>query len=151
MPIMMADKSKRYNQQTATSDEALFSCPNCGSTEQTAALALLEQLYYSHAELRATLRSACRQMLPLEKQGNRSLERSRKVLRRADRIHRMLSSPKELVDGLKPEELHAETPALVSGLDLNTVIDSRPLPDAKQTRSRLMRPHALRVIRFPGS
>lgn len=148
---MMVEKPKLYNQQEAAADEAPLSCPNCGSTGQTAILAMVEQLYYSHVELRAALRSACRQMLPLEKEGNKVLDGNRKVLRRADRIHRMLNSANELFDGLKPKELHAEPPALVSGLELNGVLDSRPRPTSKQTRSRLMRPHALRFIRFPGS
>lgn len=147
---MTVEKLKRYNQQTAAADEAPFSCPNCGSTGPTPVFAVVEQLYYSHVELRAALRSACRQMLPLEKQGNRSLDRSRKVLRRADRIYRMLNSPKELFDELKPKELDGEPPTLVSGLELK-VLDGQSRPTSKRTRSRLMRPHALRFIRPPGS
>jgi len=148
---MMLEKSKVYDPEEVAVEEVPFGCPNCGSTGQTPVLAVVEQLYYSHIELRAALRLACRQMLPLEKEGNRSLERSRKILKRADRIHNMLNSPNELFDGLKAKELQDEPPAMVSGLELNGVLDGQARPTSKRTRSRLMRPHALRVIRLPGS
>jgi hypothetical protein len=153
MLIMAKKPSKEYQpSHTAQSDEAMPHCPYCGTTNgEKSALALMEQLYRSHTELRATLRSACRQMLPFEKQSNTSLERVRKVLKRADNIQKMLRSPKDLVETLNSATLDREAPIPASGHALDDVLEEASTPKTRPRRNRLMRPHALRVLRFPRS
>ena len=54
---------------------------------------MMDQLFRSHTELCATLRLAGRQMLQFEQQADESLERIRKVLKRADNIRKALENP----------------------------------------------------------
>ena len=114
-------------------------------------LSLMDQLLRSHAELSSTLRLAGRQMLQFEKRGDESLERIRKVLRRADNVRKLLPGTDELPEALKnPDADHmvmaASTPASEYSPDQVANEEIRKT----QTKTRLSRPRSSRLIRFPG-
>jgi hypothetical protein len=84
-------------------------------SEEGASL-LIDQLFQSHAELCATLRFAGRQVLSSGNRDVGSLERIRKVLKRAEQIRQTLGEPDELpATLLKPNKDHAIEDAPATG------------------------------------
>ena len=127
--------------------EAAPPCPYCGTTRsEKFALSLMDQLYQSHAELSTALRLAGRQMLRFELQGHESLERIRKVLRRADNIREALESSEEpMLAGKHEFELKVNAPALVS----EQILSSGPIRKSPQRRKHPVGPQLQRIFRIP--
>jgi hypothetical protein len=127
--------------------EAAPPCPYCGTTHsEKFALSLVDQLYHSHAELSASLRLAGRQMLRFELQGHESLERIRKVLRRADNIREALDSSDEpRLAGKGQFELTVKAPTLVAEYVGEQVLSAGPI----RKRKHPVRPQLQRIFRIP--
>jgi len=152
----MGKKSSRRRSQSQVVTqpvEAQSLCPYCGTmNNESAALSLMDQLFLSHTELYATLRLAGRQILQSDKQSDGSLERIRKVLKRADNMRKALQSADELPETLKKmdeEELVVNAPETASEYGPDEVVNAGPAPKGVQKRTRLTRPRSLRIIRFP--
>ena len=126
-------------------------CPYCGTTHSAKyALSLMDQLFQSHAELSAVLRLAGRQMLRFEMQGHESLERIRKVLRRADNIREALESSDEPPLAEKTQfELKVNAPALVSEYGSEQILSSGPIRKSPQRRKAPIGPQLQRIFRIP--
>jgi hypothetical protein len=144
--------SKRRKQIRVVSQpvEAVPPCPCCGITPgEKFALSLMDQLYESHAELSAALRLAGRQMLRFELHGHESLEKIRKVLRRADNIREALESSDEALLAAKPQfELKVNAPTLVeySG---EQILSAGPIRKSTQRRKEPIGPQLQRIFRIP--
>ena len=94
---------RRQKQGRVEPGEALPFCPYCGTTDaEKAALSRMDRLLQLHTELCAALRLAGRQMLRFEKQEDESLQRLRKVLKRADNLHKALKGPDQLPEAGVP-------------------------------------------------
>jgi hypothetical protein len=132
-------------------EEALRQCLYRGATDaEKSALSLMDSLLHSHAELCATLRLAGRRLLSFEKPGDGSLESIRKVLKRADHLRKALNSPNELPETLNNgDELVADTSTSPSEHSDDSAVNDGPIRKSVQRRSRLVRPRAQRVLRFP--
>jgi hypothetical protein len=129
-------------------------CPYCGLVNQeSAAVSLMDQLSRSHFELCASLRLAGRQMLRFEKQDDESLERIRKVLKRADNIRGVLQRLDESGESPKAmdEDELADASSLASQYTTDQVVNEVAIRKSVQRKNRLTRPRSLRVIRFPTS
>lgn len=133
-----------------------LSCPYCGTTNNAkSVLALLDPLFRSQDELCAILRQVGRQMLRFEGQDDESLERMRKVLRRADNVRKALQSldelPVELTRTAQDElaELAVDLPGLASEPGSDQPIVDVPAHKSVQRRTRLIRPRSLCIIKFP--
>ncbi len=113
----------------------------------------MDQLFRSHTELCAALRLAGRQMLRLEQQGDGSLERIRKALKRADNVRKMLEIPDESRAAIKNlkniDEIVVEAPPSAAECSPDQGIENSPMRKNVQKRTRLTRPNSLRVVRFP--
>jgi hypothetical protein len=148
----MGKKSlKRRKQVVGPTRLAQAHCPYCGSiNSEKSALSLMDQLFRSHAELCATLRSAGRRLLQFEQQGDESLDSIRKVLRRAENVRKVMQSRGEMPDAPKDTEedkLVAETPLPDSNCSPDKVMNEVPV--GKSVRQKLPRQRSLRLIRFP--
>ena len=156
LPNMGMKPSKRRKPTRAVTEPraAAPRCPYCGITDsEKSALSLMDQLVRSHTELCAALRLTGRQMLRLEKQGDGSLERIRKVLKRADNVRKVLEIPDESREAAKNlkniDEVAVEVPTPASEYSPDQVVDNGSKRKSVQRRTRLTRPNALRVVRFP--
>ncbi len=131
--------------------EAAPPCPYCGTTRsEKFALSLMDQLFQSHAELSTALRLAGRQMLRFELQGHESLERIRKVLRRADNIREALESSDEpMLAGKHEFELKVNAPTLVSEYGSEQILSSGPIRKSPQRRKHPVGPQLQRIFRIP--
>jgi hypothetical protein len=150
----MGDKpSKRRKQSQVVTQpgEPLPRCPSCGITDsERSALSLMDQLFRSHVELCAALRSAGRQILRLENQDDQSLRKVRGVLKRADNIRRALIDPNDLPEALNNTyELVVDATTRVDENGIDQAKNDAPIRKSAQRRSRLIRPHSLRIVRFP--
>jgi hypothetical protein len=150
----MGDKpSKRRKQSRVVTrpDEPLPRCPSCGiTTSERSALSLMDQLFRSHVELCAALRSAGRQILRLENQDDQSLRKIRGVLKRADNIRRVLIGPNDFPEtASNTYELVVDATTPVDENSLDQAQNDAPIRKGVQRRSRLIRPHSLRIVRFP--
>lgn len=124
-------------------------CPYCGTHSDKFALSLMDQLFQSHAELSAVLRLAGRQMLRFEMQGHESLERIRKVLKRADNIRQVLESSDEPAQPGKPQyELRVNAPTQVSEYGSEQILTG-PIRKSPQRRKHPISPHPQRIFRIP--
>lgn len=86
-------------------------CPHCGTADHgQPAPFFIDQLLQSHTELSTALRLAGRKILRYEAEDDGSLEKIRKVLKRADHIRQGIREPAE------PEQI-AEATASVFGID----------------------------------
>jgi hypothetical protein len=150
----MGKKSSKRGKQSQAATQPLQAqphCPYCGTmNSEKTVLSLMDQLLRSHAELSSTLRLAGRQMLQFEKRGDESLERIRKVLRRADNVRKLLPGTDELPEALK----NAEADHLVMAAP-GPAAEYSPDQIANQARknqnkARLTRPRSSRIIRFPA-
>jgi hypothetical protein len=134
--------SKRRKQSVVVAQPPAEShlCPFCGiANREKSALSLMERFFQSHAELCVALRSAGRQLLRFEKQADQSLERIRRVLKRADTIRKALRIPNELPETLKSmDELSVVAPAPVSEYRAHA-----------QRKTRPSRPHPQPILKFP--
>lgn len=131
--VLQWGRQRRVNMQ---SPKDQFHCSQCGmvKTEESAHY-LIDQLFQSHAELCATLRSAGRQILRLEKEdeGPISLEKIRKVLKHADHIREMLGGPDHLpAAAIAPKSYGVEGPSVtsVSNHTSDQVVNEGPPPGA---------------------
>ncbi len=156
LPNMAKKPSKRRTPARAVIEphEAAPRCPYCGTTNsERSALSLMDQLFRSHTELCAALRLAGRQMLRLEQQGDGSLERIRKALKRADNVRKMLEIPDESRAAIKNlkniDEIVVEAPPSAAECSPDQGIENSPMRKNVQKRTRLTRPNSLRVVRFP--
>jgi hypothetical protein len=156
MLAIMGKKSSRRRSQgqvVTQPGEAQPHCPYCGRmNNERAALSLMDQLFLSHTELYATLRLAGRQILQSDKQSHGSLEKIRKVLKRADNMRKALQSADELPETLKKmdqDELAVNAPETASEYGPDKAVNGGPAPKNVQKRTRLARPRSLRIIRFP--
>ena len=112
----------------------------------------MDQLFRSHAELSAALRLAGRQILQFEQHGDESLERIRKVLRRAENVRKMLQSPNESPEGLKnveQDKLEADAPAPAPEHSPDKAVNEAPSRKSVQSRTHRARSLTLRIIKFP--
>lgn len=131
-------------------------CPHCLTLDsEQSALSLVDTLYRSQTELCATLRLVGRQLLQFEEQDDGLLDKVRDVLKRAENIQQTVRSESVLSDALIEPALYgsgleAETPIRVSAYSPAQVSGEGMMPKPGQRRSRLQRPHALRIIKFPG-
>ena len=115
-------------------------CPHCGATEaEKRALEILDGLARSQSELCTVLRLAARQLLQFVKDDDRSLERIRVVLKRAENIQRTisLSEPEKDLD-----ELQDSLAPSVAGYIPDLTLPETPTRIHKVQRSRLTRPFA---------
>jgi hypothetical protein len=107
-------------------------CPHCGLTRSEESVPiLLDQLFQSHTELCTMLRSAARQMLRFEKQDDGSLEKIRKVLKRADQVRQLLRGPDELPGAamkLSEDDMVGEPPTSVSEYTPGQVVNEGSTP-----------------------
>jgi len=146
--------SKRRKESRAVTQPAASAplCPYCGITNsEKSAVSFMDQLFRSHAELCAALRLAGRQMSGLEKQSHESLERIRKVLKRADNIRKALKRPDEMLDGPRVVyDLVADAPSPFRAYSSEEPMDDDPARKGDQRKSRLIRPHSQYVVRFPA-
>ena len=127
-------------------------CPYCGITNsEKSAVSFMDQLFRSHAELCAALRLAGRQMSGFEKQGGESLEKIRKVLKRADNIRKVLKMPDETLDGPKKlYDLVVDAPSPFAAYSSEEPMNDGPTRKGAQRKSRLTRPHSQYLLRFPS-
>jgi len=151
---MKPSKRRKPSRAVSQPREAAPLCPYCGTANsEKSALSDMDQLVRSHTELCAALRLAGRQMLRFETQGDGSLERIRKVLKRADNIRKVLEIPDESREAVKNlrniEEIVVEAPAPAAERSPDQVVDDGSNRKSVQRRTRLTRPHSLRVVRFP--
>jgi hypothetical protein len=109
----------------------------------------MDQLLRSHAELCATLRLAGRQMLQFEKQGDESLDRIRKVLRRADNVRKALPSPGEVPDGPTSVQDTLGGDAPVAGHSHDKVLNGTPIRKSVRKKPVPASHRTLRLITFP--
>jgi len=137
--------SKRRKQSLVVAQPAAESphCPFCGiANREKSAVALMQGFFQSHAELCVALRSAGRQMLRFERQEDQSLEKIRRVLKRADTIRKALRMPDELPETLKSlDELLVVAPAPVS--------EYIPKSTDAQRKTRPPRRHPQPILKFP--
>jgi len=125
-------------------------CPECGVTkDEKSILALVDQLFRSHAELCAGLRSAGRQLLRVEKQGAESLENIRKALKRAEHVRKALANVDQWPDPL--ENLHKSIALSASEFSLDLPANHDSARQGVQKANRLNRSYSPRIIRFPAS
>lgn len=153
---MVKKPSKRRNptQSMTEAPEAAPRCPYCGITNsEKSALSLMDQLFLSHTELCAALRLAGRQMLRFETERDGSLERIRRVLKRADNVRKGLEIPGELREAARNlrniDELTVEAPA--SALEYSPAQDAADSQIRKsvQRRTRRTRANLPLVVKFP--
>jgi hypothetical protein len=135
-------------------NEAQPTCAYCGTTKsEKSALFLLDQLLRSQEELCATVRQVGRRMLRFEDQDDGSLDRIRRVLKRADNVRKSLRSLEELPEA-PSAAIEATLEREVSGLASESR-SGQLMPDVavhkRVQKSRLSTPRSLRVIRFPSS
>lgn len=160
MPAKDKKTLKRRKQSRTASQlgEAQTHCPYClTSNSDKPALSLVDELCRSQTELCATLRLAGRQLLQFEKQGDGLLDKVREVLKRAENIQKTMRSESDLSEALSVAAvfgsgLAVETsmPASESEYSPDQATSEDMLPKTGRRRSRLQRPHALRIIKFPG-
>jgi hypothetical protein len=106
----------------------------------------LENLVQSNLELCTALRLIGRQMLRYEKQDGESLNRVRKVLKRAENIRRTLRVPNESLETEK-SETNADSPSeYIPEQEVNEAAVGKDV----QRKGRLVRPRSLRLLKFPG-
>jgi len=148
--------SKRRKPSRAVTEprEAASRCPYCGiANSEKSALSLMDQLVRSHIELCAALRLAGRQVLRFGAQSDESLERIRKVLKRADNLRQVLKIADESPEAVKNlrniDELVVEAPTSAAERSPDQGIEDSPMRKIVQRRTRLTRPNSLRVVRFP--
>lgn len=155
LAIMGKKLSKRREQNGALPQqgEAQSQCPYCGTTtNEKAALYLMDQLFRSHTELCATLRLAGRQMLQFEPHADESLETIRKVLKRADNLRKALQNAEQLPAAVQPvdaEELVVDAQSPAS--DVEKIVNEAPRRKGVQKRTPLARPRSLRIVSFPNA
>ena len=152
----MGKKSSKRRKQTeaaAQSRQVQPRCPYCGTIDsEKSALSLMDQLFRSHAELSAALRLAGRQILQFEQHGDESLERIRKVLRRAENVRKMLQSPNESPEGLKnveQDKLEADAPAPAPEHSPDKAVNEAQVRKSVRRKPVHPRQRSLRIIRFP--
>jgi hypothetical protein len=113
----------------------------------------MDQLVLSHTELCAALRLAGRQMLRFSTQRDGSLERIRKVLKRADNLRKVLEIPDESREALQNlkniDEIAVEGPTSAAECNPDQGLADSAIRNSVQRRSRLTRPNSMRVVRFP--
>lgn len=91
-------------------------------------------------------------MLQFEQQGNESLDRIRKVLRRADGVRKVVQSPGEMPGA--PTKIDADKlvlDAAMSGSENNPDKAISQPPMRKRARSVVTRQRGPLIIRFPTS
>ena len=137
-------------------------CPHCGTTDaDRSVLSSLDNLLRSHLELCTELRQIGRQLLHFEQQDgtpgqkSRSLDRMRKVLRRAENIRRSLKTtavgadPEAFADGANvtlpsDPDFNAPEPSDIESGATDTV-------ENPKNKGRVARSRAQRVINFPAA
>ena len=149
-------KRRKQSQTASHPGEVQTHCPHClTSNSEKSALSLVDELYRSQTELCATLRLVGRQLLHFEQQGDGLLDKAREVLKRAEHIQKTVRSESVLSEALSLDALYGngfavEAPTPDSEYSTEQATGEDMLPKTGRRRSRLQRPHALRVIKFPG-
>jgi len=91
-------------------------------------------------------------MLQFEKQGDESLERIRRVLRRAENVRKMLQSPNEFQEGLKNAEqdkFNVDAAAPPPEHSPGKAVNEAPSRKSVPSRTHSARSRTLRIIKFP--
>ena len=100
---MQKKRSSRRKPPRSQPGENLSDCPYCGTTKaEKFNLAMFDDLLQSQSELCTALRLTGRLMLQFEKQAGQSLDKIRKVLKRAESVRRtitLLKEPRQITDG----------------------------------------------------
>ncbi len=132
---------KRRTRQTVTQTEIPSECPYCGVTkDERIALASIDGLYQSHAELCTALRSAARQMRRLQKQDEQALDKLRKILERATNIRSTFRIP--VSAGAKPKpEASIDSP--------EEPISNEPPRSEEHEPGQELHHHSITLIKFP--
>jgi hypothetical protein len=125
-------------------------CPCCGITDlEKLGLSLMDQVLRSHAELRKALRLAGRLVLRSERQDHHSLEQIRGALKRAENISKSLNIRDDLPED-HMEKLFLAAPT-VAEVTTDRAVNVGLVKKSVPKRTRLTRPHSLRIIKSPAS
>ena len=142
----MAKKILKWRDQTRVAPQPRKSqpnCPHCGTIRnEKSATFLVDQLFQSHAELCTMLRSAGRQILRFENEDGGSLEKIRRVLKRADHIRQTLRGPDELPGRTimpSTDDLIVEAASSVSDYTSESVTEPSPA-EATSLSTRFLSP-----------
>ncbi len=147
----MGKKSSRRRKQGRTltpAREGALQYPfGATAKDEKLILSLMDRLFQSHAELCVVLRLAGRQLLRVEKQGDESLDKIRKVLKRADHVRKALIGLNEWPETL--ETMHQSVVASASEYGFGQLTEDGTTRKSVQKGDGLTAPRSSRVIKFP--